>query len=32
MESLVSGAASHGGGWDQVVIGKVCSQTLDPNN
>jgi peptidoglycan/xylan/chitin deacetylase (PgdA/CDA1 family) len=32
MESLVTGAASHNGGWDQIVIGKVCSQTLDPNN
>jgi peptidoglycan/xylan/chitin deacetylase (PgdA/CDA1 family) len=32
LESLVSGAASHGGGWVPVVIQKVCSQTLDPNN
>jgi peptidoglycan/xylan/chitin deacetylase (PgdA/CDA1 family) len=32
MQSLVNGAASHGGGWDQIVITKVCSQTLDPNN
>jgi len=32
MKSLVTGAASHGGGWDQIVIGKVCSQSLDPNN
>ena len=32
MESLVTGAASHGGGWDQIVIGKVCSQALDPAN
>ena len=32
IESLVTGAASHGGGWDQIVIGRVCSQTLDPNN
>ena len=32
LESLVSGAASHNGGWSQIVIGKVCSQTLDPNN
>lgn len=30
MESLVSGAASHGGGWDQIVIRRVCSQALDP--
>ena len=32
MKSLVTGASSHGGGWDQIVIGKVCSQSLDPNN
>jgi peptidoglycan/xylan/chitin deacetylase (PgdA/CDA1 family) len=32
IENLVTGAASHGGGWDQIVIGKVCSQSLDPNN
>ena len=32
LEALVSGAASHGGGWDQIVISKVCSQTQDPNN
>jgi peptidoglycan/xylan/chitin deacetylase (PgdA/CDA1 family) len=32
MEALVSGAATHGGGWSQIVIGRVCSQTLDPNN
>jgi peptidoglycan/xylan/chitin deacetylase (PgdA/CDA1 family) len=30
MESLVTGAASHGGGWDQIVIRRVCSQALDP--
>jgi peptidoglycan/xylan/chitin deacetylase (PgdA/CDA1 family) len=32
LESVVSGAASHGGGWVPLVIGKVCSQTADPNN
>ncbi|MDT4939130.1 MAG: hypothetical protein QOG80_2801 [Pseudonocardiales bacterium] len=32
MQSLVTGAASHNGGWSQIVIGKICSQTLDPNN
>ncbi len=32
LESLVSGAAAHGGGWVPITIGKVCSQTLDPNN
>jgi peptidoglycan/xylan/chitin deacetylase (PgdA/CDA1 family) len=32
MQALVNGAATHGGGWSQIVIGKVCSQSLDPNN
>jgi peptidoglycan/xylan/chitin deacetylase (PgdA/CDA1 family) len=32
LESLVSGAASHGGGWIPIVIQKVCSQALDPAN
>jgi len=32
LQTLVNGAASHGGGWAQIVIGKICSQTLDPNN
>jgi peptidoglycan/xylan/chitin deacetylase (PgdA/CDA1 family) len=32
LESLVSGAAAHGGGWVPIVIGKVCSQALDPTN
>jgi peptidoglycan/xylan/chitin deacetylase (PgdA/CDA1 family) len=32
LESIVSGAASHGGGWIPIVIQKVCSQTLDPSN
>src|SRR5205085_10206506 len=32
LEALVSGAASHGGGWAPIVIQKVCSQTLDPSN
>ncbi|MDQ6849995.1 MAG: chitobiase/beta-hexosaminidase C-terminal domain-containing protein, partial [Actinomycetota bacterium] len=32
MENLVSGAAAHGGGWSQIVIGKVCSQSLDSAN
>lgn len=32
LESLVSGAGSHGGGWVPIVIGKVCSQTADPGN
>jgi hypothetical protein len=26
IESLVSGAASHGGGWIPIVIGRVCSR------
>jgi peptidoglycan/xylan/chitin deacetylase (PgdA/CDA1 family) len=32
LESLVSGAAANGGGWVPIVIAKVCSSTLDPNN
>ncbi len=32
LEALVTGAASHGGGWDPIVIQKVCSQPLDPAN
>ncbi len=32
LESLVTGASSHGGGWIPIVIQKVCSQTLDPTN
>jgi peptidoglycan/xylan/chitin deacetylase (PgdA/CDA1 family) len=32
LQALVNGADSHGGGWAQVVIGRVCSQTIDPNN
>src|SRR5205823_3774442 len=32
LESLVTGAASHGGGWIPVVIQKVCSQALDSSN
>jgi Polysaccharide deacetylase/Chitobiase/beta-hexosaminidase C-terminal domain len=32
LESLVSGAATNGGGWVPIVISKVCSSTLDPSN
>jgi len=32
MKALVTGAASHNGGWSQIVIGRICSQPLDPNN
>ena len=32
LEAAVTGAAAHGGGWDQVVISKVCSQAQDPTN
>jgi peptidoglycan/xylan/chitin deacetylase (PgdA/CDA1 family) len=32
LESLVTGAAAHGGGWDPIGFGKVCSQALDPTN
>lgn len=32
LESLVTGAATHGEGWIPIVIQKVCSQALDPNH
>jgi peptidoglycan/xylan/chitin deacetylase (PgdA/CDA1 family) len=32
MEALVTGSAAHNGGWSQIVIGKVCSQSLDASN
>jgi peptidoglycan/xylan/chitin deacetylase (PgdA/CDA1 family) len=32
LESIVSGAASRGGGWIPIVIQKVCSSTLDAAN
>jgi peptidoglycan/xylan/chitin deacetylase (PgdA/CDA1 family) len=32
LEALVSGAASHAGGWVPIVLAKVCSQTADPGN
>src|SRR5205807_8967949 len=32
MQALVTGAASHGGGLSQIVMGRVCSQAQDPNN
>ena len=32
LESLVSGAAAHGGGWMPIVIQRVCSATLDQAN
>jgi sugar lactone lactonase YvrE/peptidoglycan/xylan/chitin deacetylase (PgdA/CDA1 family) len=32
LKALVTGAASHGGGWDPIVIQKVCSQALEPAN
>jgi peptidoglycan/xylan/chitin deacetylase (PgdA/CDA1 family) len=32
LESIVTGAASHGGGWIPIVIQKVCSSTLDSAN
>jgi hypothetical protein len=31
MQSLVNGAASHGGGWDQIVIGR-SARSPGPNN
>jgi hypothetical protein len=30
MRSLVNGAAANGGGWSQIVIQSVCSQTFHP--
>jgi Chitobiase/beta-hexosaminidase C-terminal domain len=32
MQALVNGAAAHGGGWSQFVIGRVCSQSRDAAN
>lgn len=32
LESIVTNANSKGGGWIQVVLGNVCSQTLDAAN
>jgi peptidoglycan/xylan/chitin deacetylase (PgdA/CDA1 family) len=32
LESIVTGAASHGGGWIPIVIQKVCSSALDSAN
>ena len=32
LKSLVSGAASHGGGWIPVSIQRVCSAALDKAN
>jgi peptidoglycan/xylan/chitin deacetylase (PgdA/CDA1 family) len=31
LKTLVTNAASSGGGWTQIVIGRVCSQSLDPS-
>lgn len=31
MQALVSGAAQNGG-WTQIVLGRVCSQSEDPDN
>jgi peptidoglycan/xylan/chitin deacetylase (PgdA/CDA1 family) len=32
LQSLIAGAAAHGGGWDQIVMRRICSQSLDPVN
>jgi peptidoglycan/xylan/chitin deacetylase (PgdA/CDA1 family) len=32
MEAEVNAAAAHSGGWVQIVLSRVCSQTYDPNN
>ncbi|MDP9328363.1 MAG: chitobiase/beta-hexosaminidase C-terminal domain-containing protein, partial [Actinomycetota bacterium] len=31
LQTLVTNASTHGGGWEQIVIGKVCDQALDPS-
>ena len=30
LQTLVSNGAANGGGWTQIVLGKVCSQALEP--
>ncbi|HKC29980.1 MAG TPA: polysaccharide deacetylase family protein, partial [Jatrophihabitans sp.] len=32
MQAVVNGAATRGGGWAQIVMGRVCSSTLDAAN
>lgn len=32
MEAEVNAAAAHGGGWVQIVLYRVCSQTYDPKS
>jgi peptidoglycan/xylan/chitin deacetylase (PgdA/CDA1 family) len=32
MQAFVNAAASHGGGWVQIGLHRVCSQTYDPAN
>ena len=32
MEAEVNAAAAHSGGWVQIILYRVCSQTYDPNN
>ena len=32
MEAEVNAAAAHSGGWVQIVLSRVCSQTYDPGN
>jgi peptidoglycan/xylan/chitin deacetylase (PgdA/CDA1 family) len=32
LQTLVTNTSASGGGWDPIVINKVCSQTFDPNN
>ncbi len=32
MQTEVNAAASHGGGWVQIILYRICSQTFDPNN
>lgn len=32
MQAIVNAAAGHGGGWVQIVVHRVCSQTYDSAN
>jgi peptidoglycan/xylan/chitin deacetylase (PgdA/CDA1 family) len=32
MQAEVNAAAAHSGGWVQIVLSRVCSQTYDPGN
>jgi peptidoglycan/xylan/chitin deacetylase (PgdA/CDA1 family) len=32
LQAEVNAAAAHGGGWVQIILYRVCSQTYDPGN